>query len=141
MLALPPNIRTAGSTVAACPPFTPNLFIKLRRALPASLFLPHWLRIPPALLGRTGAALTALLSTVLSLLLSHTYSTALSRWTQGKKAWNDLRREIRDGTRWLSLIARSDEQDSVGEKERNVEGAPLEVEMQALMVAFVYSVQ
>lgn len=109
------------------------MLIKLRRALPATLFLPHWLRIPPALVGRTGAALTALLSTVLSLLLSHTYSNALSRWEQGKKAWNELRREIRDGTRWLTLMSVREEGD---EKQ-----LLLETEMQAMMVAFTFSLQ
>lgn len=112
------------SSTSTCPPFTPTFLVNLRQFLllpspffvidnvvsnstanisPSILFGPI-ARIPPSLLGRAGTALVGVLSMVLGLLLSYTYSAALGRWEKGKEKWSEVRREIRDGIRFVSLI-------------------------------------
>ncbi|GFZ46177.1 hypothetical protein JCM24511_04424 [Saitozyma sp. JCM 24511] len=55
--------------------------------------------LPREALGKTGAAIVGVLSMVTGLLLSYRFSSAMSKWDEGKKVWVDVRTTIRDGIR------------------------------------------
>ncbi|RXK36721.1 hypothetical protein M231_06028 [Tremella mesenterica] len=55
--------------------------------------------IAPETLGKSGAAVVGVLSMVTGLLLSYRFSSALSKWDEGKKVWVGVRTDIRDGIR------------------------------------------
>jgi putative membrane protein len=68
--------------------------------------------ISPSRLSKLGAAIVGVLSmgtslslsqliAVTGLLLSYRFSSALSRWDEGKKVWVALRSDIRDGIRMV----------------------------------------
>jgi predicted membrane chloride channel (bestrophin family) len=74
--------------------------------------------ISPSRLSKLGAAIVGVLSMgkvthfshrirlmiVTGLLLSYRFSSALSRWDEGKKVWVSLRSDIRDGIRMVCAL-------------------------------------
>ncbi|KAK4688651.1 ion channel-forming bestrophin family protein, partial [Tremellales sp. Uapishka_1] len=53
--------------------------------------------------GKAGTAVVGVLSMVTGLLLSYRFSSAISKWDEGKKVWVQVGIEIRSGIRMLSI--------------------------------------
>ncbi|WVQ98673.1 hypothetical protein IAU59_005804 [Kwoniella sp. CBS 9459] len=53
-------------------------------------------------LGKAGASIVGVLSMVTGLLLSYRFSSAISKWDEGKQVWAEVRITIRDGIRLVS---------------------------------------
>ncbi|WVF72257.1 hypothetical protein IAT40_007069 [Kwoniella sp. CBS 6097] len=54
-------------------------------------------------LGKAGASIVGVLSMVTGLLLSYRFSSAISKWDEGKQVWAQVRITIRDGIRLVSI--------------------------------------
>ncbi|EIW69644.1 hypothetical protein TREMEDRAFT_68797 [Tremella mesenterica DSM 1558] len=90
--------------------------------------------IAPETLGKSGAAVVGVLSMVTGLLLSYRFSSALSKWDEGKKVWVGVRTDIRDGIR-MTPLTRNDilrQQDLVRQRTDELSG---------LLVGFSFALQ
>nr|XP_018263912.1 uncharacterized protein I303_03788 [Kwoniella dejecticola CBS 10117]OBR86070.1 hypothetical protein I303_03788 [Kwoniella dejecticola CBS 10117] len=61
--------------------------------------------IDKAVLGKGGASVVGVLSMVTGLLVSYRFSSAITKWDEGRQVWAAVRITIRDGMRMLSIAA------------------------------------
>ncbi|KAK8869864.1 hypothetical protein IAR55_000432 [Kwoniella newhampshirensis] len=59
--------------------------------------------MPTQAMGKAGASVVGVLSMVTGLLLSYRFSSAITKWDEGKQVWVEVRTTIRDGMRMLSV--------------------------------------